>query len=280
MKVYFGSDRQSWCISRITNALGMYLPAGFESVSDPQEAELIILHVTGRNRHTTTAAQEILKQGKSYAVIQYAMKSTRNPDPADWMELWNSAKVVWSYYDLPAPNFYQAPLAAGSDVFQQMDTDKLYMVGTVGNCYQAECIGEVHLAVWQTSGMAVHIGEKFNDSPTVSYVQNISDDNMCILINTCNHFSSLRRKEGFEMPAVEALLCGVRPIMFDTPNYRQWFDGLAEFIPEAGISETFASLKKIFKRKPRPVTDDEIAETRKRFNWERSVKGFWERCAT
>ena len=256
----------------------MYLPASAELAANPSEADLVVMHVTGKKEHRTLEAQEYIKQGKSYAVIQYAMKSTCNPNPADWMPLWNGAKVVWSYYDLPAPNFYRAPLGAGSDLFYRQDLEKKYVVGTVGNCFQAECIGEVHLAVWQASGRAVHVGEPFDKSPIVDYVSNVDDDALRGIYNSCTHFSSLRRKEGFEMPAVEALLCGVRPIMFDTPNYRQWFDGLAEFIPEAGIAETVASLKKIFKSKPKPVTDKEIEETKNRFDWKRSVEGFWEQC--
>jgi hypothetical protein len=80
------------------------------------------------------------------------------------------------------------------------------------------------------------------------------------------------------MIAVESLLCGTRPIMFDTPNYRQWFDGLAEFIPEESVSMTSYYLYKVFKKEPVLVSDAEIEDARKRFDWERLVKGFWERC--
>ena len=278
MKVFYNDFRNSWSILRITNALGEYLPAALETVLDPAQADLIVMHVTGRREHRTCEAQEYLKQGKSYAVIQYAMKSTRNPNPEDWQELWKGAKVVWSFYDLPAPNFYHAPLAAGSDRFWREECEKKYMVGTVGNCFQAECIGEVHLAAWQSGGRCVHVGEPFDKNPIVEYYSDVEDDILRNIYNACTHFASLRRKEGFEMPAVEALLCGVRPILFDTPNYRQWFNGLAEFIPEAGVPETVASLKKIFKRKPAYVTESEIQETKNRFDWKRSVEGFWERC--
>ena len=280
MNVFLGTLSTAWSVSRIISALSANLPSNLERVNDPAQAELIVLHVTGRNEHTIRYAQEILSQGKKYAVIQYALKSTRNPDPQDWYPLWQNAKVVWSYYDLKEhiPNFYHAPLAAGSDLFYPQEAKKKYIVGTVGNCYQAECVGEVQLAAWQTGARALHIGENFNSNPIVDYVSGVSDDQMRELYCSCMHMASLRRKEGFEMTAVEALLCGVRPIMFDTPNYRQWFDGLAEFIPEGTPKNTTGRLKKIFKSDVKPVTDDEIEETKKRFDWKRSVGGFWERC--
>jgi len=280
MNVYLGTLSTAWSVSRIITALSANLPSNLERVNDPAQAELIVLHVTGRNEHTIRYAQEIKAQVRNYAVIQYALKSTRNPNPQDWYPLWKDAKVVWSYYDLKehTSNFYHAPLAAGSDLFYPQEAKKKYIVGTIGNCYQAECIGEVQLAAWQTAARALHIGENFNSNPIVDYVSGVSDDQMRELYCSCKWISSLRRKEGFEMPAVEALLCGVRPIIFDTPNYRQWFDGLAEFIPEGTPKNITGRLKKIFKADVKPVTDDEIEETKKRFDWKRSVGGFWERC--
>ena len=280
MNIFYGSSSSTaWSVSRIISMLDKYLPEGMTRVHRIEEAGLVVLHVTGRNEHTTHYAQDLCAQGKQYAIIQYSLKSTRNPDPRDWAQLWKRAKVVWSYYDLKEymNNFYHAPLGAGSDLFYQQDIEKKYLVGSIGNTYRAECIGEVQIAAWKAKGRAVHIGETFSN-PVVDYFINISDDEMRVIMNRCKYFSALRRKEGFEMQAVEALLCGVRPIMFDTPNYRQWFDGLAEFIPESSVIETGAHIQAVLKRDPRPVTHEEILEVRTRFDWEKSVKGFWERC--
>ena len=281
MNVYFGSSSTAWSVSRIVSALDAHLPFGMTRVHRIGDADLVVLHVTGRNEHITREAVQLKLDGHEYAVIQYALKSTRNPDPADWKKLWDGAKCVWSYYDLKdanIPNFYHAPLGPGSNLFYPQNEEKKYLVGTTGNCYQAECIGEVHMAAWSAGGRAVHIGEQFQDNPIVDYLTGISDDSLRAVINSCQYFSCLRRKEGFEMPAVEALLCGVRPIMFDTLNYRQWFDKLALFVPEDGIAETAERVRRILKQVPTMVTADEIAETKRRFNWQTSVSGFWARC--
>jgi hypothetical protein len=276
MNVYFEKDFQSFGIGRVVTALRTHLPHEMSIVDNPLDADLIVLHVIGRNEHVMKQAQEIKRQGKQYAVIQYALQSTRNPSPSDWLPLWKDAKVVWSYYDLQGlSNFYHAPLAANPEMFYKQDAEKIYTVGTVGNCYKAECIGEVQLAAWMNGGKALHIGDKFNSNPNVDYFSNVTDDNMRLLINTCKYFACLRRKDGFEIPAVEALLCGVRPIMFDTPNYRQWFDGLAIFIPEDNPSKVVKSLQAVFSKEP---LAGDVEETKNRFNWKRSAGGFWERC--
>jgi len=282
MNVYY--DRpDSRGISRVTDNLEKYIPKDIV-LTTREDAELIILHVVGRNIHITAEAQEILKSGKQYAVIQYAWKSTRNPEAKDWEFLWNNARFVWSYYDLSkyVSNFYHAPIAADPAIFYQQPEEKKYLVGTLGDilCYKVECFGEVHLAAYHQVGKVVHVGKPPYHNPIVDYVTDISDDDLRMIYNQCKWFSTLRRKDGFELPAVEALLCGTRPIMFDTPNYRQWFDGLVEFIPEGTVGDTVNTLSKLFKSRNNPVTDADIEETKRRFDWETISKGFWEQCTT
>jgi hypothetical protein len=278
MRVYFEPGFPSWGISRVAYQLSEHLPPDFTPVGDPGSADLVVLHVVGRRDHNINRAGQVTSAGAQYAVIQYVLGSCRNPDPADWKEFWDGAKVVWSYYDLPTPKLYRAPLAADPTVFYKMGAEKKYLVGTNGNTYRGEAVGEVHMAAYQAGGKIVHVGEKFNSDPIVTYLQSITDDELRDVYNGCDWWSSLRRWDGFEMTAVEALLCGVRPIMFDTPNYRHWFDGLAKFIPECHPGEMTGRLKRIFKDGVAPVIEQEIEETKTRFDWRRSVTGFWERC--
>ena len=87
--------------------------------------------------------------------------------------------------------------------------------------------------------------------------------------------SGLRRIEGFELPAAEGLLCGARPIMFDRPHYRDWFNKWAIFIPEGNREEVLQSLIDVFQQEYRPVTLEEIAEARQLFDWQSIINGFW-----
>jgi hypothetical protein len=282
MKIYFDNPTKSIAIDRVVLNLERYMPTEFIRVATREEADLIILHVFGRNNHVTKDTESILNSGKKYAVIQYAIKSTRNPDSKDWKTIWDNAQVVWSYYNLGG-NFYHAPLAADPDIFiNKNNTNKDYLIGSlsVKECYHAECIGEVHLATFKARGKAIHIGEVLVPNPAVTYVSNISDLELVDVYNNCHWFSCLRRKEGFEVTAIEALLCGARPIMFDTPNYRQWFDGLVEFIPESSVRDTSKHLARVILGEPKPVTDSEIEEIKRRFNWKLIIEGFWKKCMT
>ena len=278
MKLYFDNPTKSIAIDRVVENLERYMTD--DRVHDKAQADLIILHVYGRHDHVEREVRSIIDSGRQYAIIQYALKSTRNPSPKDWKNIWDDAAVVWSYYELPTPNLYHAPLAASPETFYPTKIKKEFLVGTLGvkECYESECFGEVHLAAFQAVGKVVHVGEKLNENPIVTYYSGLTDEELRQTYNKCKWFATLRRKEGFEIPAIEALLCGVRPIMFDTPIYRQWFDGLAKFIPEKDTTKTVKSLRDLFKGEISRVTPAEIEETKKRFNWEKSIKGFLERC--
>jgi glycosyltransferase involved in cell wall biosynthesis len=257
MKVFVKLDRpSSWGINRLTHYMEKYCP--FELVDASWKADLVVLITTGKLNHAKRTAQEILDKNKQYAVFQISLQSTRNPDPKDWMELWNKAKVVWSYYDLPIKrNFYQSPLGADPDIFYPIKFDKTFDILTMGED-NAECLNEV-----------------FQTTQKIFHVNNLTDGALNIAYNHCRYVSALRHKGGFEMPAAEALLCGIKPIMFDLPDYRRWFDGLVLFIPED--ENIITNLQKIFSNDSL-VTESEIAEARKRFDWKTIIEGFWERC--
>lgn len=280
MRLFFDVGFYDHATARVALNLTKYMPKDAVLTCGPESAELVILHVVGRHDHVAKAAAKMRANGQQYAIIQYVLGSCRNPDPKDWLEIWGGAKVVWSYYDLHeyVPGLYHAPLAADPDIFFKENAEKKYMVGTVGQTYQAECFGEVRLAAFQAGGKVLHIGPPIAPDPNMEWFQDVTDDQLRLLYNQCHHFSALRRKDGFELIAVEALLCGVRPVMFDTPDYRFWFDGLADFVPEDNPGEVVAHLGMLFRSKVKPVTDAEIEETRLRFDWKKVVTGFWEKC--
>jgi hypothetical protein len=263
MNVYI--DHPQWpgnAISRIVTNLNLYLPKDITIVYDPDDADFTVLIIVGRRDHAVIKARKV----KNYAVAQLSLKSTRNPDPEDWMELWSGAKVVWSYYDLNGKfNFYHTPLGADSRIFHPLNLEHKYAIGVTGGYTRTECIFECNEA-------ARKLGR------SIARIKDATDEELNFMYNQCDYVSGLRRKEGFEMPAAEALLCGIRPIMFDTPNYRQWFDGFAEFIPEEDMESVCMSLVKLFQEEPRKVTKEEMMDAKTGFDWKYIISGFWERC--
>lgn len=279
MKVYLDLKFRSRGIERVITALIKYKPDHIEIVHSVWEADLIIAHIIGRRDHMTNWLIDLLEHGKHYVVIQYALESTRNPHPEDWLEFWKEAELVWSYYDLKkyiGDKLYHAPLAAEPEQFFPVkDTEKRFMVGTSGESYQIECVGEVRHAAWDAQGKTVHIGRPFDADPNSTYCENVSDDELRLIYNQTDWWSCLRRKDGFELGAVEAMMCGIRPLMFDTPNYRQWYDGLAQFVPECEPSELTGRLKRIFLDGPQPLSEKDLRETKLRFNWMETIDTFW-----
>jgi hypothetical protein len=279
MKVYYDITFRSRGIERVISAFNKHTPASIEKVSNPNDADLVIFHVVGRHDHMLKDMEYFHNWGSKIAVIQYALQSTRNRNPNDWLQLWNGAELVWSYYDLGqyCKNFYHAPLAAEPDVFYPENKEKKYLVNTTGDTYKVECIGEVRLAAWTVQGRTAHLGHKLDVDPNTDYFEDITDDELRGVYNSSKWCSSLRRKDGFELGAVEALMCGTRPIMFDTSNYRQWFDGLVTFVPECKPGELSGRLKRIFLNGLDTVSKEEIQETKNRFNWKEIINGFWNR---
>lgn len=265
MNVNLNFNHDSKAIGRLDKALHMYAPADV-TWTDYDNADLVIIPVIGRRNHVWRLAGELLKQGRKYAIIQLSLRSTRNPDPNDWQEIWENAQVVWSYYWLDGNfNFYLSPLGADPKLFYPLNYPRDRLVGMTGTYTRAECLWEVEKAARNVGARALKIRAETDEELNQQY-------------NRCLYISGLRHKEGFEMPAVEGMLAGTRPILFDTPDFRRWYDGIAVFIPEGNVLHTVNQLTKLFSAEPEPVLPKEVMYTRYRFDWEHIIHGFFDRC--
>lgn len=281
MRAWIDVGFHSFGIGRVAFQLEKYLPAGVEIAGDIGSADFVIMHIMGRRDHKLKDARSLLAQGKKYAVIQYVMESSRNPNPEDWKEIWDGATAVWSYYDLKkyVPDLYHRPLGVDPTIwYKEADAKRDFLAVTVGEAYKDECLGEVRAAAYKLQKKIIYLGPNTAADPNVITKRNLTDDDVRKVYNSCKYASALRRKDGFEMVALEALLCGTRPIVFDTPNYRQWYDGLAEFVPEISPEDTVQNLIRVLSKEPKPVADWEIDHIKKNFDWKTLIDGFWERC--
>lgn len=290
MRVYLEPPQHSLGLERIKSALVRYAPAGIEVVTQPEQAELTVLWAIGRAMALTQQANSLRSK---YAVIQVCLRSTQKSSTNYWRMLWQNAEVVWSYYDLNAaikqdggtklwgandlPNFYHAPLGADAAVFYPRDVHKLFVIASSGLSRLSESVRECVIAAGKVGRDALHIGAQLNlgDNVVLAGV-GISDDQLAESYSECEFVSGLRRKEGFELPAIEGLLCGARPVVFDTADYHWNYGDHAEYIHEGSRSEVVDQLTKLFIHGARPVTQDEINQARERFNWETIIGGFWQ----
>ena len=242
-----------------------YMPVNIRRVAQMEEADLVVMFIDGRLYHNLTLAGEIKQRGQDYAILQIALGSTRNPNPLDWLPLWEGARVVWGYYDLPLKDYYRAPLGADPEIFHPLNLEREYIICMTGNYNRKECLLECRKAAYRVKRSVFH-------------VQGCTDEEVNQAYNRSDYINGLRRDDGFELPAAEGLIAGTRPILFDNANYRHWYEGLALFIPEDTPEQVSKSLAAIFRTGTWPVKDWEIAEARRRFDWAKIVGGFWERC--
>lgn len=277
----------SLAMQRVAHHLAETAPAyGFEVVNKETQADFFVLHVIGADSEETIWSL----RGKPYAMLQYCVRSTAH-DSKWWMPLWDGAAAVWSYYDLIAllkednapvdtmRNFYHAPLGGDFRSFRRWSVPKSSVILTSGYVAESEGIHEAAEAVRRIGGKMVHLGPKENfpelaEYP-VAFMHRVNDGILSQAYSRSKYVAGLRRGEGFELPAVEGLLSGARPVCFDRPHYRQWFEGFAEFIPEGTKEEVTDALEALFRGPYREVTETEIAEAREKFDWERLTAGFW-----
>ena len=80
------------------------------------------------------------------------------------------------------------------------------------------------------------------------------------------------RYEGFGLPALEALACGVPVVTTDIPVLREVTGGLAEYVPVGDIPALAEALRRTI------ATDDDAQSAAKRRAWAATFT--WERCAS
>lgn len=284
MKVFANNVIDDLAVSRVAAAVKRHAPPEVKLVNSEEEADLVLLYCFGRRRHFKWHIESLTKLGKKYAMLQLALRTTMNPNTIDWLPIWKGAEVVWSYYNLPALckedgvspdfNFYHSPMGV-DDVFFETPTERKYIIASSGHGYLTESARECILAAANIGRPSFHVGPMITGRPNVDFANGMDDTELAKKYSECEFVSGLRRCEGFELPVIEGLMCGARPIVFDKPHYRMWFNGLAEFIPETSRETIIEDITKLFKKGARPVSEAEIEETRRRFDWKKIVEGFW-----
>jgi hypothetical protein len=279
------ADVPSHALDRIDRALQKYAPLSV-SFTRESEADVIVIPVIGRRDAVEDRARKATERGRTYVLAQYCIRSTKTPHTSAWLDLWGRARMVWSYYDLPAliredgtslavGNFYRSPLGVEAGVFRLGTGKRPYLVVSSGQGFLTESARECAVAA-QGLGPAAHLGRHTGRDEHVVF-NGLPDSEVVSLYQKSRWVSGLRRTEGFELPAAEGLLCGARPILFRRSHYTHWYREHGEYIGEGSREEVIESLRTLFSRTPRPVTEKEREAAVRTFDWRKIVEGFWER---
>lgn len=300
MKAYITSPPHlSRAMFRVDAALQKYAPPSIEIVDRIALADLVVVPVVGYP-DAVEAIRDCMDRGQSYAMIQYCMRTTQESNTARWIPLWRDSVCVWSYYnlnemiridnpDLGEPNlpFFYAPLGVDEE-FTRLYVDFPRKIGAMTSGYvsgpSAEAIEEVAVAAGRVGKRVAHLGPfpvgMTNDQSPGSHWQfhhGITDQELATLYRSSEWVSGLRHGEGFELPVLEGLCCGARPILFDRPEMRYWYDEHAVFVPECSGEELIDHLVRVMSRRPDPVSFDERRRIMRRFNWQEIASDFWVR---
>jgi hypothetical protein len=272
----------SRAMHRVSAALRRHAPEGVRAVDRSEKADLQILHVIGSD------AIEYRSRAPRTATIQYCYRTAGDTHPG-WPNFWSRNVAVWSYYNLqsliPAGTvFYLAPLGIDAS-FCEEPRDEKRIIGVVTTGYVtgagAEAIEEMMWAAHEAGLQTIHIGPQpvgltRRVPPSWRSMHGITDTQLADIYRHAKWVSGLRHVEGFEMPVIEGLACGARPIVFDRADMRQWYDGHAVFIDELDDRVALTEqLKNVLRDCPSPVTMPERREVLAKFDWKTIARGFW-----
>lgn len=293
MRAYVDTHIQARGIGRVVAALRAHAhESGVTVVDRKEDADLVVHHVVGEQNFDDVPIWQRVAQdhenGRRAAMVQYCVRSAGSQP--FWSELWGMSAVVWSYLPIPEQPWpvrrYRAPLGIAPPFLQDQPARRRD-VGVVTTGYVAgpgaEAIEEVAQAAARAGLAVIHVGpypERMRKPPPGRFgcLFGITDADLAGLYRRARFVSGLRHVEGFELPAVEGLSCGARPIMFDREDARTWHGDAARYVPEGDGAPLVEALEALLRAPYEPVCREDVEDARIRFDWARIVRGFWSRA--
>jgi len=277
----FAMTRVERALSKTIQDLSNPLSSQYQITCSPERADIVILHVIGLE--AIEEANRLISQGKKYIVIQYCGCS--GDDLSPWHLLWKNSLFVWSYYDLSSHaqsqgfRFYYAPLGI-DEIFtippsQSIKRRNRIMTSGYVSHPSQEPIQEVWLAAERLGIEIVHLGPSNVTGVThypdnIIFIGGISDNGLRDYYHSCKWVSALRHIEGFELPAIEGLSCGARPLCFPQVSIQYWYGGYPWYVRESTGKNLADSISQFLLANDY-VSQSETKEVRKIFDWTRII---------
>ena len=185
---------------RVVKALTDYAISGIDIVSDRKDADLVVLHVIGRQERISRLVDYLKTNNQRYVVIQYCLRSTQKPSTEGWFPIWQGAEFVWSYYNLRELckedgtsqdfAFYHAPLGVDANVFQASpESERPYVICTSGLSKAAESVAEAMRAARRVNRPVFHLGPDLKFGSNITYMTGIDDTTLAKMYSQCEFVS-------------------------------------------------------------------------------------------
>lgn len=292
LSIYIDRDLGRLKQVRIAQALTVTAPPWARIVQDVVQADVQLLQVVSLDARRGVKAPR-------YAVIQHAQQHEHRsgarapivvpPGFNPWEVLWSKALAIWSPVDIgtqltgrSGAYLYHAPFGVDTAVFRPSGAPRDVGLVTTGYSNFDEPIEEAAAAALRAGLTVVHVGPFEVDgmdprmSPGMSAVNRLTDNELAALYSRAHWVSGLRYKEGFELPVLEGLACGARPICFDTSANREAFTDHAVYVPELTGDALVNQLATVMQHHARPVGVQELNDVTLRYDWERLARGYWQ----
>jgi len=276
MKIFeYTHPAWGFAFKRISNAFHQHAPEWVEWVPTWEQADVNLVHVVGGGE------VPILQLPKPKIIIQHCY-FTASPNELDYPKYWEEALLTCSFHKLPNYtdkkfNYHGMPWGADNEIFSIINTQaREFKIGTTGHIAETEGIDKVYEAIQQIPGAAMwHTGQNFGWDPNKYRFYNYMPDQYFYqLLNHTQYISAMRFIEGFELMAIEGLMCGARPIVTQDDTY-DWYRKHAYTVDTT--KDIVPQLISILENPPRPITAEEYEEIVNTFSWKTIMNNFYER---
>jgi len=257
-----------------------YAPKEIDFVNDASKADYQILDITRLSDINYLRCD-------NYVIFFHCFGEWSEENPSDYKELFSKAKLVYSHLDLApmfpyidSSKFMRGPWGCQPDIWFNIANypNEEFEILCTGEIAKTEGIEECIAATDFLNKKMMHVGNNMKyRNKSYNNKSRIEQQKLRELYNHSKWVSALRRIEGFEKPAIEGLLCGARPICFDTPLYRYWYGDLARYVVESDPNTTTKAIINVMSNEYSPITTKETKEAIRKFAWFYVAKNFWQR---
>jgi len=281
MKLWYQPQSvQGRVMHNIANEVRKYSPSNIQWTKDWKEADLVIENIYGdhksvKARNNDEIMEHITKKPFGIMFHGFAIPKQYVLQNEFFNWLFKNAKFIYSpwdvtgYYGFKLDNFMRGAWGLNSNEFYRTpNAKKRYTITATGCVSSTEAIQEIYEACKVIGG--------FNFDPKYyENKENISTEEVRLIFNASKYVAGFRRAEGFELPAIEAGACGVRPVCFDNPHYTDWFKDFAYFIEESTALHVTDQLVELFSKEPEPISEELRLNIAKRFDWKTLCLEMW-----
>lgn len=276
-------------INHIMLKLGEQKPSNINLVDDWIDADIIIENVVGTPDRKNLChwreedwSEDIKMRAEIHEGPLVYVAHCSIVDDDFFRMAFNKSKCVFGFLDFSKTvnadyNYIRMPWGVDPNTFMELPDikERPFDIYTWGASIKPdeEGILSLYKAMKQVDGKMLHSGIDYGlEAPWYTFVPPADTyAGVAERLNRARFANALRREEGFELMGIQGALCGAKPLYFDLPCYRYWFDKFGIFVSQDNAVE---DLVKVFSEDVSVPAEDKkyVIDN---FSWDNVAKIFW-----